>query len=867
MGSCGRSSLSFFIASRPFHLRHQSSDRLLPSLGLTHLNLKRKLSLSITSFSSKILSPPPLSDKDKRSNALPRGAGEGVKEDARSKLLQVVLVSPQIPGNTGCIARTCAASAVGLHLVGPLGFQVDDAKVKRAAHSSWAEFQEYFRQQEGEKRMIAFTKRGTKIHSEFSYRRGDYLLFGSETSGLPPEALSDCKRELYGGGTIRIPMVETYVRCLNLSVSVGVAVYEASRQLNYEQIECAPEGDSVNGEEPFINGLVKEATLSNELGLKPMEKVKATAAALSHLINIGTILEGAKAALIVLSKLSSSIGSSTSRKLVSGRIISSRNYVAKDISFGVGARAAMLQGVSEVAEAVKVTMGPKGRNVIIESSYGAPKITKDGVTVAKSISFESNAKNMGAELVKQVANATNKVAGDGTTCATVLTQAILTEGCKSVAAGVNVMDLRSGINMAIDAVVSDLKSRAVMISTPEEITQVATISANGEREIGELIARAMEKVGKEGVITVADGNTLENELEVVEGMKLARGYISPYFITDEKTQKCELENPIILIHEKKVSDMNSLLKVLEAAVKSSRPLLVVAEDVESDALAMLILNKHHAGLKVCAIKAPGFGDNRKASLDDLAVLTGAEVISEERGLTLDKIRPELLGTAKKVTISRDDTLILHGGGDKKLIEERCEELRSANEKSTSTFDKEKTQERLSKLSGGVAVFKVGGASEAEVGERKDRVTDALNATRAAVEEGIVPGGGVALLYATKALDNLETQNEDQRRGVQIVQNALKAPALTIAANAGYDGSLVVGKLLEQDDCNFGFDASKGSYVDMVKAGIIDPVKVIKTALTDAASVSLLLTTTEASVLVKAEEKTQKHVPDMAGMGM
>ncbi|KAH0934196.1 hypothetical protein HID58_011313, partial [Brassica napus] len=831
MGSCGRSSLSFFIASRPFHLRHQSSDRLLPSLGLTHLNLKRKLSLSITSFSSKILSPPPLSDKDKRSNALPRGAGEGVKEDARSKLLQVVLVSPQIPGNTGCIARTCAASAVGLHLVGPLGFQVDDAKVKRAgldywpfvvvkAHSSWAEFQEYFRQQEGEKRMIAFTKRGTKIHSEFSYRRGDYLLFGSETSGLPPEALSDCKRELYGGGTIRIPMVETYVRCLNLSVSVGVAVYEASRQLNYEQIECAPEGDSVNAK---------------------MYRV--------------------------LSKLSSSIGSSTSRKLVSGRIISSRNYVAKDISFGVGARAAMLQGVSEVAEAVKVTMGPKGRNVIIESSYGAPKITKDGVTVAKSISFESNAKNMGAELVKQVANATNKVAGDGTTCATVLTQAILTEGCKSVAAGVNVMDLRSGINMAIDAVVSDLKSRAVMISTPEEITQVATISANGEREIGELIARAMEKVGKEGVITVADGNTLENELEVVEGMKLARGYISPYFITDEKTQKCELENPIILIHEKKVSDMNSLLKVLEAAVKSSRPLLVVAEDVESDALAMLILNKHHAGLKVCAIKAPGFGDNRKASLDDLAVLTGAEVISEERGLTLDKIRPELLGTAKKVTISRDDTLILHGGGDKKLIEERCEELRSANEKSTSTFDKEKTQERLSKLSGGVAVFKVGGASEAEVGERKDRVTDALNATRAAVEEGIVPGGGVALLYATKALDNLETQNEDQRRGVQIVQNALKAPALTIAANAGYDGSLVVGKLLEQDDCNFGFDASKGSYVDMVKAGIIDPVKVIKTALTDAASVSLLLTTTEASVLVKAEEKTQKHVPDMAGMGM
>ncbi|CAH8260397.1 unnamed protein product [Arabidopsis lyrata] len=569
----------------------------------------------------------------------------------------------------------------------------------------------------------------------------------------------------------------------------------------------------------------------------------------------------------VLSKLSSSIGSSTSRKLVSGRIISSRNYAAKDISFGVGARAAMLQGVSEVAEAVKVTMGPKGRNVIIESSYGGPKITKDGVTVAKSISFQAKAKNIGAELVKQVASATNKVAGDGTTCATVLTQAILIEGCKSVAAGVNVMDLRVGINMAISAVVSDLKSRAVMISTPEEITQVATISANGEREIGELIARAMEKVGKEGVITVADGNTLDNELEVVEGMKLARGYISPYFITDEKTQKCELENPIILIHEKKISDINSLLKVLEAAVQSSRPLLIVAEDVESDALAMLILNKHHAGFKVCAIKAPGFGDNRKASLDDLAVLTGAEVISEERGLSLEKIRPELLGTAKKVTITRDDTIILHGGGDKKLIEERCEELRSANEKSTSTFDKEKTQERLSKLSGGVAVFKVGGASESEVGERKDRVTDALNATRAAVEEGIIPGGGVALLYATKALDNLQTQNEDQRRGVQIVQNALKAPAFTIAENAGYDGSLVVGKLLEQDDCNFGFDAAKGTYVDMVKSGIIDPVKVIRTALTDAASVSLLLTTTEASVLVKADENTPNHVPDMASMGM
>ncbi|KAE8699432.1 Chaperonin CPN60-2 [Hibiscus syriacus] len=524
----------------------------------------------------------------------------------------------------------------------------------------------------------------------------------------------------------------------------------------------------------------------------------------------------------------------------------SRNYVAKDISFGVGARAAMLQGVSEVADAVRVTMGPKGRNVIIDSSRGYPKVTKDGVTVAKSIKFKDKAKNVGADLVKQVANATNRVAGDGTTCATVLTQAILLEGCKSLAAGVNVMDLRKGINMAVDTVISDLKGRAVMISTPEEITQVATISANGEREIGELIARAMEKVGKEGVITVTDGNTLDNELEVVEGMNLGRGYISPYFVTDQKTQKCELENPLILIHDKKISDINSLVKILELAINKSRPLLLVAEDLESDALALLILNKHHAGLKVCAIKAPGFGDNRRANLDDLAILTGGEVISEERGLTLDKVKVEMLGTAKRITVSLDDTIILHGGGDKKLIEERCEELRTAIEKSTAMF--------------GATVKTIW--SEAEVGERKDRVTDALNATRAAVEEGIVPGGGVALLYGTKALQNLQTENEDQKRGVQIVQDALKAPTLTIASNAGYDGSLVLGKLLEQDEDKLGFDASKGTYVDMVKAGIIDPLKVVRTALVDAASVSLLLTTTEASVLENPDEKKPpSRMPD------
>ncbi|XP_030525625.1 chaperonin CPN60-like 2, mitochondrial [Rhodamnia argentea] len=570
--------------------------------------------------------------------------------------------------------------------------------------------------------------------------------------------------------------------------------------------------------------------------------------------------------LRIASKLASSLSHGSSKKLACRAVLGNRCYVAKDINFGIGARAAMLQGVTEVAEAVKVTMGPKGRIVIIEKSRGNPKITKDGVTVAKSIKFEDKAKNVGADLVKQVANATNKAAGDGTTCATVLTQAIVMEGCKSVAAGANVMDLRSGINKAVDAVMADLKSRALMISTPEEITQVATISANGEREIGELIAQAMEKVGKEGIITVIDGNTLDNELEVVEGMKLARGYMSPYFVTDQKTQKCELENPLILIHDKKISDLNVVVQILELAVKTNRPFLIVAEDVESEALTTLIINKHHARIKLCAVKAPGFGENRRANLDDLAVFTGGEVISEDRGLTLDKVKVEMLGSAKKVTVSLDDTIILHGEGDKKAIEERCEQLRTTMEKSTSTFDKEKAQERLSKLSGGVAVFKVGGASEAEVGERKDRVTDALNATRAAVEEGTVPGGGVALLYATKVLGNVQTQNEDERRGVQIIQNALKAPSLAILSNAGFDGVLILGKLLEQDNFNMGFDAAKGDYVDMVKAGIIDPLKVVRTALLDAASVSLLLATTEVAVVERAnEKKPPSRMPDMDDM--
>ncbi|KAG4983133.1 hypothetical protein AAZX31_10G121700 [Glycine max] len=553
---------------------------------------------------------------------------------------------------------------------------------------------------------------------------------------------------------------------------------------------------------------------------------------------------------------------------IGSRLSSSRNYAAKDIRFGVEARALMLKGVEELADAVKVTMGPKGRNVVIEQSFGAPKVTKDGVTVAKSIEFKDKVKNVGASLVKQVANATNDVAGDGTTCATVLTRAIFTEGCKSVAAGMNAMDLRRGISMAVDAVVTNLKSRARMISTSEEIAQVGTISANGEREIGELIAKAMEKVGKEGVITISDGKTLYNELEVVEGMKLDRGYISPYFITNDKNQKCELEDPLILIHEKKISSINAIVKVLELALKRQRSLLIIAEDVESDALATLILNKLRAGIKVCAIKAPGFGENRKANLQDLAVLTGGALITEELGLKLEKVDLDMLGTCKKITVSKDDTVILDGAGDKKALEERCEQIRSAIENSTSDYDKEKLQERLAKLSGGVAVLKIGGASEAEVGEKKDRVTDALNATKAAVEEGIVSGGGVALLYASKELDKLQTANFDQKIGVQIIQNALKTPVLTIASNAGVEGAVVVGKLLEQENHDLGYDAAKGEYVDMVKAGIIDPLKVIRTALVDAASVSSLMTTTEAVVseLPNDDKDTPAMAGGMGGMG-
>uniref|UniRef100_A0A0D9WJ76 Uncharacterized protein n=1 Tax=Leersia perrieri TaxID=77586 RepID=A0A0D9WJ76_9ORYZ len=576
-----------------------------------------------------------------------------------------------------------------------------------------------------------------------------------------------------------------------------------------------------------------------------------------------------RAAAAAISRSSSALRNQLARGGGGGgeQLLWARGYAAKEVSFGVGARAAMLQGVNDLADAVKVTMGPKGRNVIIERSHKAPKVTKDGVTVAKSIEFEDSAKNVGAKLVKQVAEATNKVAGDGTTCATVLTQAILTEGCKAVAAGVNVMDLRNGINKAINSITTHLKSRAWIINSSEEINQVATISANGEKEIGDLISKAMEIVGKDGVISITNGKTLENELEAVQGMKLSRGYISPYFVTDQKTQKCEMENPLILIHDKKISTMNSLLPVLEMSIMSRRPLLIIAEDVEGEALSMLVLNKQRAGLKICAVKSPGFGESRRANLDDMAVLTGGEVVSEDRGLDLGKVELQMLGTAKKITVSLDDTIILDGGGDKQQIEERCQQLRESMDKSTAVFDKEKAQERLSKLSGGVAVLKIGGASEAEVGEKKDRVTDALHAARAAVEEGIVPGGGVALLYATKDLDNIITANEDEKIGVQIIKNALKAPLMTIAANAGIDGGVVIGKLIEQDNLNWGYDAARGEYVDMIKAGIIDPVKVIRTALQDAASVSLLMTTTEASVaeLPATKARIASRMPQMGGM--
>ena len=520
---------------------------------------------------------------------------------------------------------------------------------------------------------------------------------------------------------------------------------------------------------------------------------------------------------------------------------------AKDIEFGTDARAKMLKGVETLAKTVKVTLGPKGRNVILDKSYGAPKITKDGVSVAKEVELSDKFENMGAQLVKEVAQKTADKAGDGTTTATVLAEAIIKEGCKAVAAGMNPMDLKRGIDMAVEAVVADIKSRSVAIKTSEEIAQVGTISANGDRSIGEYLARAMEKVGNEGVITVEDAKGLETELDVVEGMQFDRGYLSPYFITNAEKMVCEYENPFVLLYDQKVSNLQPLIPVLESIVQSGRALVIIAEDIEGEALATLVVNRIRGGLKVCAVKAPGFGDRRKAMLEDIAILTGGQVISEELGMKLEKVTLDMLGSAKRVEITKDETTIIDGDGEKDLIEARAAQIRKQIEETSSDYDREKLQERLAKLSGGVAVLRVGGASEVEVKEKKDRIDDALNATRAAVKEGVVAGGGVALLYSAKVLDSLKPENQDQKVGIDIIRKATQAPIRQIAENAGVDGAVVAGKLLESTDTNFGYNAQSGEYTDMVKAGIIDPTKVVRTALQDAASVGGLLITTEAMV--------------------
>ncbi|CAA7614752.1 chaperone Hsp60, peptide-dependent ATPase, heat shock protein [Magnetospirillum sp. LM-5] len=535
---------------------------------------------------------------------------------------------------------------------------------------------------------------------------------------------------------------------------------------------------------------------------------------------------------------------------------------AKEVKFSTEARAKMLRGVDILADAVKVTLGPKGRNVVIEKSFGAPRITKDGVTVAKEIELSDKFENMGAQMVREVASKTADLAGDGTTTATVLAQSIVREGCKAVAAGLNPMDLKRGIDLAVAAVVEDVKSRSRKVATNEEIAQVGTISANGEREIGDMIARAMEKVGNEGVITVEEAKGLDTELDVVEGMQFDRGYTSPYFVTNAEKMTVELDSPYILLFEKKLSGLQPLLPVLEAVVQSGRPLLIIAEDVEGEALATLVVNKLRGGLKVAAVKAPGFGDRRKAMLEDIAILTGGQVISEDLGIKLETVTLDMLGTAKRVTITKEDTTIVDGAGKKTDIEARCKQIRAQTEETTSDYDREKLQERLAKLAGGVAVIKVGGGSEVEVKERKDRVDDALHATRAAVEEGIVPGGGTALLYAIKVLAGLKPANEDQKVGFEIVRRALQAPVRQIAENAGHDGAVVAGKLMDSTDPSFGFDAQTGTYTDMIKAGIIDPTKVVRTALQDAASVAGLLITTEAMIA----EKPKRDLPPMPGGG-
>ncbi len=537
---------------------------------------------------------------------------------------------------------------------------------------------------------------------------------------------------------------------------------------------------------------------------------------------------------------------------------------AKVVNFGADARERMLAGVDILANAVKVTLGPKGRNVVIEKSFGAPRTTKDGVTVAKEIELEDKFMNMGAQLIREVASKTNDEAGDGTTTATVLAQAIVREGMKAVSAGRNPMDLRRGIDKAVAAIVDDLKKRSKKVGGSEEIAQVGTISANGDTDIGKFLADAMAKVGNEGVITVEEAKSLETELEVVEGMQFDRGYLSPYFVTNADKMDATLEDPMILLFEKKLSSLQPMLPILEAVVQSQRPLLIIAEDVEGEALATLVVNKLRGGLKVAAVKAPGFGDRRKAMLEDIAILTGGQVISEDLGIKLENVSIEMLGKAKKVVVKKEDTTIVDGDGAKKDIEGRIAQIRAQIEETTSDYDKEKLQERLAKLAGGVAVIKVGGATEVEVKERKDRVDDALNATRAAVEEGIVPGGGAALLRAAIKL-NAKGDNEDQNVGIAIVKKALEAPVRQIAENAGVEGSIVVGKIRENKDDNFGFNAQAEEYVDLVKAGIIDPVKVVRTALQDAASVAGLIITTEASIA--EAPKKNSPAPAMPGGGM
>jgi len=540
---------------------------------------------------------------------------------------------------------------------------------------------------------------------------------------------------------------------------------------------------------------------------------------------------------------------------------------SKDVKFGQDARDRMLRGVDILANAVKVTLGPKGRNVVLDKSYGAPRITKDGVTVAKEIELEDKFENMGAQMLKEVASKTSDVAGDGTTTATVLAQAIIREGAKSVAAGANPMDLRRGIDQAVAAVVSELKAKAKRVTSNDEIAQVGTISSNGDIEIGAKIAEAMKKVGNEGVITIEESKSLETELDVVEGMQFDRGYLSPYFITNAEKMMVELEDPYILIHEKKLAGLQALLPLLEAVVQAGKPLLIIAEDVEGEALATLVVNKLRGGLKVAAVKAPGFGDRRKAMLEDIATITGGSVVSEDLGIKLENVTLEMLGRAKKVTIDKEDTTIVDGAGKKADIETRIKQIKAQIEDTTSDYDKEKLQERLAKLAGGVAVIKVGGATEVEVKERKDRVDDALHATRAAVEEGIVPGGGVALLRAIKTLETLKADNEDQRTGISIVRKALQTPSRQIFKNAGEDGSVIVGKILENAQYSYGYNAQSHSYGDLVSEGVIDPAKVVRCALQDAASVAGLLITTEAMVAELPDKNAGHGHPPMGGGGM